>query len=116
MSLLTVSRLHVQPKLQTTSNMETTDLKPTGFSCHAPDAQAVFVTGSFNDWNPATLLLDRQVDGHWRNVVPLSAGDYEFRFIVDGQWSCEPGLDDQAECPGSCGNDHDAKSRHRGLT
>ena len=38
--------------------METTELKPAEFSCHAPDAQAVFVAGTFNDWNPTTLPLD----------------------------------------------------------
>lgn len=113
MSLLTVSAStfsewdlgQVSRNFKSTSNMETTDLKPSEFSGQAPDARAVFVTGSFNEWNPATLPLDPQVD---------RAGHYEF--IVDGQWSCEPGLDDQAECPGCCGNDHDAKSRHRGLT
>ncbi len=73
--------------------METTDLKPAEFSCHAPTAQAVFVAGTFNNWNPVTLPLDQQADGHWRTVVPLPAGHHEFKFIVDGQWCCEPGCE-----------------------
>ena len=77
--------------------METTDLKPAEFSCHAPDAQAVNVAGTFNDWKPVTLPLDRQADGYWKTTLPLPPGHHEFKFIVDGQWCCEPGAKDESQ-------------------
>ena len=85
--------------------METTDLKPAEFSCHAPDAQTVFVAGTFNNWNPETLPLDRQADRHWRTTLPLQPGRHEFKFIVDGQWCCEPGCEHEYRgCPKCCAN------------
>ena len=85
--------------------METTDLKPAEFSCPAPDVQAVFVAGTFNDWNPTTLPRDRQADRQWRTVVPLLPGHDEFKFLVDSQWCCEPGCEHEYNgCPKGCPN------------
>jgi len=64
--------------------MKKTPSKPVEFSCHAPDAQAVFLAGTFNDWSADTLPLARQTDGHWRATVPLAPGHHEFKFVVDG--------------------------------
>jgi 1,4-alpha-glucan branching enzyme len=91
--------------------METTDLKPVEFSCHAPDAQAVFVAGSFNDWSADTLPLEKNTDGHWRAVVPLPTGRHEFKFIVDGQWCCEPGCEEHPGCPKCCQNSFGTMNR-----
>ena len=92
--------------LRPTSNMETNDLKPVELSCHAPDALRVFVAGTFNDWNPTTLPLDRQADGHWKTTLPIPPGHHEFKFIVDGQWCCEPGCEHEYHgCPKCCAND-----------
>lgn len=75
-------------------------MKPIKFSCFAPDARSVFVAGTFNDWNPGTLPLDRKKDGHWRTTVPLPPGHQEFKFIVDGEWCCEPGCEHEYQgCP-----------------
>ena len=80
--------------------------KPIELSCHAPRAQSVFVAGTFNDWNPQTLPLDRQADGHWKTTLPLQPGRHEFKFIVDGQWCCEPGCEHEYHgCPKCCAND-----------
>ena len=73
--------------------METTDLTPVEFSCHAPDAQAVFLAGCFNDWSADTLPLTRHEDGNWSVVVPLRTGHHEYKFVVDGQWCCDPGCE-----------------------
>ena len=55
---------------------KTADKNPTTklaeFSCHAPEAQAVFVAGTFNDWNPEATPLTRQADGHWQIKLPLT--------------------------------------------
>jgi 1,4-alpha-glucan branching enzyme len=57
---------------------------------YAPDAQAVFVAGSFNGWHPSTMPLERQADGRWVAEVVLEAGRHEYRFVVDGQWTDDP--------------------------
>ena len=71
--------------------------KPTEFSCNAPEAQTVFLAGSFNEWSPAATPLNRQIDGHWKTTLPLPPGHHEFKFIVDGQWCCEPGAKDESQ-------------------
>lgn len=71
--------------------------KLTEFSCRAPEAQAVFLAGTFNEWSPDATPLKRQIDGHWRTTLPLPHGHHEFKFIVDGQWCCEPGSKDEAQ-------------------
>ena len=65
----------------------------TPFSCHAPDAQAVFVAGTFNDWNPTATPMTRGTNGTWTAALPLAAGHHEFKFVVDGEWCCEPGCE-----------------------
>ena len=88
--------------------MESTDLKPAEFSCHALNAQTVFVAGTFNDWNPTTVPLDRQANGPWKTTLPFPAGHHEFKFIVDGQWCCEH---EYQGCPKCCTNELGAMNR-----
>jgi len=69
---------------------ERPDLPPPGklieFTCRAPQAHAVAVAGSFNEWDPRRTPLEREEEGLWRVRLPLSPGRYEYRFVVDGQW------------------------------
>ena len=73
--------------------------KGTRISCFAPDARVVFVAGSFNEWNPQVTPLIGDGDGTWDVELPLLPGRYEFKFVVDGCWCCEPGKAD-ALCDG----------------
>jgi len=57
---------------------------------YAPDAQAVFVAGSFNGWQPSAMPLRKQTDGRWIIELTLEPGRHEYRFIVDGQWTDDP--------------------------
>ncbi len=57
---------------------------------YAPDAQAVFVAGSFNDWQPSVTPLQKQDDGRWVVELVIEPGMYEYQFIVDGQWADDP--------------------------
>lgn len=92
--------------------MKQTKTKPVEFSCHAPEAKAVFVAGTFNDWRPEATPLRRQSDGHWRITLPLPPGHHEFKFIVDGQWCCEPGTTDEfRDDPNSCANSFGTMNR-----
>lgn len=67
-------------------------VKPINFYCVAPDAQDVFLTGDFNDWDPISHPMKRQPDGRWLLQVHLSHGHHHYLFLVDGK----PTLDPQA--------------------
>lgn len=60
------------------------------FRYHSPDANAVFVAGTFNDWNPASRPLKKSKDGVWSAMINLDSGFYEYRFVVDGNWVDDP--------------------------
>ncbi|OYW73808.1 MAG: glycoside hydrolase family 13 [Verrucomicrobia bacterium 12-59-8] len=88
------------------------ELKPVDFSCHAPKAQAVFVAGTFNDWRPDTTPLIKDDSGTWKVSLKLPAGHHEFKFIVDGQWCCEPGCESAHRgCPKCVPNDFGTMNR-----
>lgn len=53
----------------------------------------VAVAGSFNDWQPDQGKMTRQKDGSFRKRFNLTPGDYQYRFIVDGQWQVDPEAD-----------------------
>ena len=62
-------------------------------TCHAPAAQAVFIAGTFNEWQPTALALKRGDAGDWNTTLDLRPGRYEYKFIVDGAWCCEAGCE-----------------------
>ena len=57
---------------------------------YAPDAQMVFVAGSFNGWQESTMPLYKQTGDRWVVELMLDPGKYEYRFVVDGEWSDDP--------------------------
>ena len=71
----------------------------TVFECRAADAKSVFLAGSFNDWNPQSTPMEQTAAGRWETALELTPGRYEYKFIVDGNWCCEPGREDGAGCP-----------------
>jgi 1,4-alpha-glucan branching enzyme len=81
--------------------MKNTSTSPVEFSCHAANAKCVFVAGMFNDWKPdATPLHLEATSGQWTVSLSLPPGHHEFKFVVDGQWGCEPGCEHEyLGCP-----------------
>jgi hypothetical protein len=69
------------------------------FSFHAPDAQAVFLAGDFNNWNAQDLAMTRQDSGDWTISVSLDPGTYEYKFIADGNWLEDPDNPDKKSDP-----------------
>ena len=61
------------------------------FSTHAMNAREVYLAGSFNQWDPAATPMLRGDQGEWTVTMPLAAGRYEYKFIVDGSWTDDPG-------------------------
>jgi 1,4-alpha-glucan branching enzyme len=73
--------------------------KQTEFSFLAPEAQGVSIGGSFNQWNPTTHPLKRDKKGIWKISLPLSPGQYEYLFFVDGEWQTDPNCSTCVENP-----------------
>lgn len=72
----------------------------TTFKYFAPEANEVCLAGTFNQWQDKDLFLKKDKTGYWSVAIPLGAGRYEYRYIVDGNWT---NAQDQAEC---VPNDH----------
>ncbi len=53
------------------------------------DAQKVWLTGSFNGWRKDELLMTKTPDG-WMLPYNIGAGNYEYRFVVDGKEMTDP--------------------------
>ena len=55
------------------------------FRVWAPHADAVFVTGSFNDWSPDAHPMAKEGDGYWYADIATAAIGNEYRYrIVSG--------------------------------
>lgn len=93
------------------SETSTTTSK-TGFECHAPDANEVFLAGTFNDWQPDATPMAKDEAGLWATELELSSGRHEFKFVVDGEWCCEPGCEASSECPKCIPNDVGSMNRY----
>jgi hypothetical protein len=64
---------------------ETVYFKLKGFA----GAKKVYVAGNFNDWKPNDLRLAKSGDA-WVLPYVLTAGNYDYKFIVDGRWITDP--------------------------
>ncbi len=65
-----------------------------------PDAKEVFLAGSFNDWRHFELKMTKTASG-WEIPYVLGAGNYEYKFIVDGHWVSADGTVVKSNQPGS---------------
>jgi hypothetical protein len=54
------------------------------------DARQVLVAGNFNGWRPEATPLQKTGSGEWLVGLSLRTGEYEYRFVVDGQWCEDP--------------------------
>ena len=57
-------------------------------SGHA-NARDVYVAGSFNKWEAGKIKMKKTADG-WAVPIILPAGNYNYKFIVDGDWILDP--------------------------
>jgi 1,4-alpha-glucan branching enzyme len=62
----------------------------TRFAAEFPGASSVYLAGDFNDWTPESRRMKRMRKGDdtFVAVVDLNPGQYEYKFLVDGQWAC----------------------------
>ena len=61
------------------------------FFMEAPDAGQVTLVGEFNGWMPETApSLERDEKGVWRGRLTLPPGDYQYKYLIDGEWILDP--------------------------
>ena len=73
----------------------------TTFTVRAEVDSQVFIAGSFNQWNPtAKKMTDKKGTGLYTASIALSAGVYQYKFIIDGTWCADPDCTDWVQ------NDH----------
>ena len=66
------------------------------FTLNAPEAKEAAVAGTFNDWKPDPLKPPAKNGGAGAlsRTVYLPPGDYEYKFVVDGNWTNDPACAD----------------------
>lgn len=73
--------------------------KKTRFECRCSLAKEIYLAGDFNDWSDHELLMNQTETGEWVIDIALSPGRYEYKFIVDGTWTTDPGKPNAAMVP-----------------
>lgn len=70
---------------------------------HAEHAQRVSIAGTFNDWRPDATPMLAMGEGRWVKELMLPPGRYEYLFMVDGEWKCDPAAAEEVLNPyGTC--------------
>lgn len=62
------------------------------FECKPERASTVFLAGAFNDWSKSATPMKCDKKRIWSATVDLPPGRYEYKFIIDGEWCCNPEL------------------------
>lgn len=61
------------------------------FVLSAPEARAVALAGTFNQWDAKATPLVRTDGGVWTATIRLPAGEHQYAFVVDGaRWIPDP--------------------------
>ena len=60
------------------------------FVFSGPNAKRVSVSGEFNGWSPDATPMKRRSDGQWETTLALKPGRYQYKFVVDGNWTHDP--------------------------
>lgn len=71
------------------------------FSMQAGTANQVLLAGDFNQWSLKTHPMKKDDKGIWNRTLMLHPGNYEYKFIIDGQWHQDP--ENECTCPNCYG-------------
>ena len=63
--------------------------KAVTFTVHAEKGKAVYLAGDFNEWNPTAKKMTFK-SGVYTTSVKLAAGEYQYKFVIDGTWCADP--------------------------
>jgi 1,4-alpha-glucan branching enzyme len=59
-------------------------------------ARRAFLAGDFTDWEPMPMQKRK---GTFGVTLPLDAGTYQYKFLIDEQWMTDPDHDEVAVSP-----------------
>ena len=54
----------------------------TTFRVWAPNADKIFVTGDFNDWNETNFPLESEQNGYWSGVTSDAQEGHEYKYLI----------------------------------
>jgi 1,4-alpha-glucan branching enzyme len=61
------------------------------FVLESNGAERVYICGDFNQWRPTSLrMIGNPAAGLWEKRLLLPPGRYEYKFVVDGNWTHDP--------------------------
>lgn len=73
----------------------------TRFVCkHVTNARKVYIAGDFNGWNPQADRMQKR-NGAFVKKMQLLPGEYQYKFVIDGEWHADPAAETQV--PNDCG-------------
>jgi phosphotransferase system HPr (HPr) family protein len=76
----------------------------TTFKCGVkPDARKVYLVGDFNEWDPQADLMTKR-NGCFSKSVKLTPGQYQYKFVIDGEWHADPAAPVAVSALGSINN------------
>lgn len=75
------------------------------FSINAPEANQVMLMGDFNNWDRSVHPMKKNGKGVWTKMLLLPPRQYQYKFLVDGEWREDPANGDVcANCFGTRNN------------
>ncbi len=69
--------------------MERPTERPVEFLLERASAKKATVAGTFNNWDSSRTPMHKGASG-WKATLWLPPGRYEYKFVVDGEWVCDP--------------------------
>ncbi|HEY4416223.1 MAG TPA: glycogen-binding domain-containing protein [Verrucomicrobiae bacterium] len=80
------------------------------FLLNAPTAQDVQLAGNFTQWEKSAIAMSKNDNGIWQAAVAMQPGEYQYRFLVDGEWW------DDEECASYSPNPFGSRNAVRQVT
>lgn len=59
------------------------------FTIHAEKGKSVYLAGEFNNWDPTAKKMTYR-NGIYSTSIKLTQGMYQYKFVIDGVWCCDP--------------------------
>lgn len=93
------------------TNADRAKTRAVEFKRRAPEAQQIFVAGTFNEWKLDASPRVRDKVGCLRSSPKLALGCHEFKFVVDGRRCCDSGCTGDHACPNCVPNEFGSMNR-----
>jgi 1,4-alpha-glucan branching enzyme len=66
------------------------ELRDIQFVFQGDGAKSVKLAGAFTDWEKGAVEMVKAKDGKWSIILKLAPGEYQYKFLVDGEWALDP--------------------------